>query len=68
MVLTTDLIQNSLTSDRFSLQEDSIEAEVIKQAEKIDNQKTMLIGENWYYWNEDKKQWMAEYYKFEETK
>lgn len=29
---------------------------------------TMLIGENWYYWNEDKKQWMPESYKFEETK
>jgi hypothetical protein len=30
--------------------------------------KTILIGENWYYWNEDKKQWLPETYKFEETK
>ena len=29
---------------------------------------TILIGENWYYWNEHKKQWMPESYKFEETK
>ncbi len=29
---------------------------------------TTLIGENWYYWNEDKKRWMPESYKFEETK
>ena len=26
---------------------------------------TMLIGENWYYWNEDKKQWLPESYKFD---
>ena len=34
----------------------------------MNNLKTMLIGENWYYWNEDKKQWIPESYKFEETK
>ena len=34
----------------------------------MENTKTMLIGENWYYWNEQKKQWLPEYYKFEETK
>jgi hypothetical protein len=34
----------------------------------MNNSKTMLIGKNWYYWNEDKKQWTPESYKFEETK
>lgn len=29
---------------------------------------TMLIRENWYYWNEDKKQWLPETYKFNKTK
>ena len=29
---------------------------------------TMLIGEIWYYWDQDKKQWMPESYKFEKTK
>lgn len=29
---------------------------------------TMLIGENWYYWNEDLQQWKPETYKFELTK
>ncbi|GEM_PF-2202442 len=33
----------------------------------MDNSKTMFIGENWYYWNNEKKQWMPESYKFEET-
>ena len=38
------------------------------KTDKMNNSKTMLIGENWYYWNEDKKQWLPESYKFEETK
>jgi len=29
---------------------------------------TMLIGENWYYWNDEKQQWLPESHKFEETK
>jgi hypothetical protein len=34
----------------------------------MDLNQTMLIGENWYYWDKDKKQWMPESYKFEKTK
>jgi len=34
----------------------------------MNSNQTMLIGENRYYWNEDKKQWMPESYKFEQTK
>lgn len=30
--------------------------------------KTMLIGDNWYYWHEGLKLWKPETYKFEETK
>ena len=26
---------------------------------------TMLIGENWHYWNEDLKEWKPETHKFE---
>jgi len=42
--------------------------ELKKILETLENSKTMLIGENWYYWNESKKQWLPESYKFEETK
>ena len=38
------------------------------KTDKMNNPQTMLIGENWYYWNESKKQWLPESYKFEETK
>ena len=34
----------------------------------MDLNKTMLIGENLYFWHEEKKQWLPESYKFEETK
>lgn len=34
----------------------------------MEKSKTMLIGENWYYWDEEKEQWMPESYKFEKTK
>ena len=32
------------------------------------NQETILIGENWYYFDEDLQKWMPEIYKFEKTK
>jgi len=35
---------------------------------KTINPETILIGENRYYWNDEKKRWLPESYKFEETK
>ena len=39
----------------------------IYEVKQVSNPKTILIGENWYYWDEYKKQWLPEFHKFEET-